>query len=549
MTSGSSSAPRVPVLPEDWRCEVTEGLARVLASRAFSGSERSRAFLAYVVAETLAGRGERLSERTVGRRGLQGGDAAGGRQDSSVRVRATRVRRYLDAYYQGEGAADPIRIGLPAGSYVPTFERVPVLRRRGQGHEPAVLVMLFDSVGEGAAPAATAVSEALAGRLAGFPGLRVLGPATSRSADAAQLGRQLGARFVVQGSVLRVGDSMRLSARVTDAESGEIIWAVADSLAQEPGDLWALADEWIAATAGELGDYAGILLARPNAGSPGMGGLESAARLAFYRYIIEGTNASLLEAREKLGRALADESTVCAATTLAMYANAVAVPVAYGLSEDPEADLIVAETAAREALSLDRRNAHAHLELGTVALARGQWAVAIERARAGASLGAGHPTLMATAGVLMSAAGAWDEGVQLTREALRLNPAHPGHQHSLLALDRILAGDDAVALAEAGLIHSPDVCWGPFYRSLALAGLGYLEQARTEFAAALAIEPAQDDGPLAVLRGYVNFTEDQIAVLEARIALIRSSTREMPLDHDPELTGRSSPRRRTARRS
>lgn len=213
MTSGSSSAPRVPVLPEDWRCEVTEGLARVLASRAFSGSERSRAFLAYVVAETLAGRGERLSERTVGRRGLQGGDAAGGRQDSSVRVRATRVRRYLDAYYQGEGAADPIRIGLPAGSYVPTFERVPVLRRRGQGHEPAVLVMLFDSVGEGAAPAATAVSEALAGRLAGFPGLRVLGPATSRSADAAQLGRQLGARFVVQGSVLRVGDSMRLRPR------------------------------------------------------------------------------------------------------------------------------------------------------------------------------------------------------------------------------------------------------------------------------------------------------------------------------------------------
>ncbi len=101
---------------EDWNGVIAETLTRVLASAAFSGSERSRAFLAYVVTETLAGRGDRLSERTVGRRALGHGEAFDGRKDASVRVRATRVRKALRAYVEGEGAADLVRIDLPTGT-------------------------------------------------------------------------------------------------------------------------------------------------------------------------------------------------------------------------------------------------------------------------------------------------------------------------------------------------------------------------------------------------------------------------------------------------
>jgi lipoprotein NlpI len=115
------------------------------------------------------------------------------------------------------------------------------------------------------------------------------------------------------------------------------------------------------------------------------------------------------------------------------------------------------------------------------------------------------------------------------REALRLNPSHAGYMHQLFALDRILAGGDAAALAEASLIHTPDAYWGSYYRSLALAGLGYHEQARTEFAAALAIEPALAEDPWSVLGSYARFTDEQKAVLLERVALVR--------DHPAEPAG------------
>ena len=137
--------------------------------------------------------------------------------------------------------------------------------------------------------------------------------------------------------------------------------------------------------------------------------------------------------------------------------------------------------------------------------------------------------MLATAGTLLALAGAWAEGVQVMREALRLNPSHPGYMHGLLALDRVLVGDDAAALAEASLIHAPDAYWGPFYRALALAGLGYLEQAHQEFAAAVLIEPTLLEDPQSVLGSYANFSESQMSVLVDRVALIRGSG-EPPAD-------------------
>jgi tetratricopeptide (TPR) repeat protein len=135
--------------------------------------------------------------------------------------------------------------------------------------------------------------------------------------------------------------------------------------------------------------------------------------------------------------------------------------------------------------------------------------------------------MLATGAVLLALAGAWDEGVATMREALRLNPSHPGYMHQLFALDRILAGDHAAALAEASLIHTPDAYWGPFYRSLALAGLGYHEQARAEFSAAVAIEPALADDPWSVLGSYARFTDEQKTVLLERVALVRDQSAEV----------------------
>jgi len=103
--------------------EVRRELERVVTSRVFRGSHRCQAFLQYVVTNTLEGNGKSLKERTLavhvfGREATE--DLS---EDSIVRVGAREVRKRLAQYYVDEGANDALRIELPAGSYIPTFQR------------------------------------------------------------------------------------------------------------------------------------------------------------------------------------------------------------------------------------------------------------------------------------------------------------------------------------------------------------------------------------------------------------------------------------------
>jgi len=100
--------------------EVRHHLSRILESPSFQGSKRCQDFLQYVVDRALDGQFDALKERVIGAEvfGRPAGYETSG--DAIVRVKANEVRKRLAQYYQDTGAADPIRIELPAGSYVPT---------------------------------------------------------------------------------------------------------------------------------------------------------------------------------------------------------------------------------------------------------------------------------------------------------------------------------------------------------------------------------------------------------------------------------------------
>jgi adenylate cyclase len=101
---------------------VRKQLQRILASPNFEASERNRRFLEYIVEETLAGRDDRLKGVTIAI-DVFGRDATiDPQQDPVVRVEAAKLRRRLDHYYLVAGQDDPIRIDVPKGGYVPTFE-------------------------------------------------------------------------------------------------------------------------------------------------------------------------------------------------------------------------------------------------------------------------------------------------------------------------------------------------------------------------------------------------------------------------------------------
>lgn len=100
---------------------IREELAKVLVSQPFARGEKLCRFLRFVVEETLAGRTDTLKEYNIGVKVYERRPDYDTRTDATVRVEAGRLRTKLIEYYAGAGAASPIRIELPKGSYVPRF--------------------------------------------------------------------------------------------------------------------------------------------------------------------------------------------------------------------------------------------------------------------------------------------------------------------------------------------------------------------------------------------------------------------------------------------
>jgi hypothetical protein len=85
--------------------EVAAELQRVLGSQCFEQSDRAKAFLRFVVEETLAGRGDRLKGYTIGVEVFGRPPDFDAQSDPLVRVEAGRIRRRLAEYYRHRGRA------------------------------------------------------------------------------------------------------------------------------------------------------------------------------------------------------------------------------------------------------------------------------------------------------------------------------------------------------------------------------------------------------------------------------------------------------------
>src|SRR5215208_3121447 len=101
--------------------DIRRQLERILGHSAFDASDRMRAFLAYVVEEALAGRGDRIKAFSIAQ-DVFGKDASfDAHSDPLVRVEPGHLRRSLERYYLTAGSTDPIVIEIPKGRYVPKF--------------------------------------------------------------------------------------------------------------------------------------------------------------------------------------------------------------------------------------------------------------------------------------------------------------------------------------------------------------------------------------------------------------------------------------------
>jgi len=120
----------------------------------------------------------------------------------------------------------------------------------------AVAVLPFDNLSASPEDAylATGVPEMVQDRLAIVPGLTVIAGSSSgrlaSDADPTETGRKLGARFLVLGSTQRVGDQLRVGARLVDTQSGAIVWST--RIDRPVAELFAVQDSIAASVTEEL---------------------------------------------------------------------------------------------------------------------------------------------------------------------------------------------------------------------------------------------------------------------------------------------------------
>ncbi len=106
------------------RAEIEAVLERILASRILAASPRQQALLRHIAFETLEARGDRLKEFSIAIDVFGRSSTFDPRVDSIVRVQASRLRSQLAEYYANDGAAETVRVEIPSGGYMATFDRV-----------------------------------------------------------------------------------------------------------------------------------------------------------------------------------------------------------------------------------------------------------------------------------------------------------------------------------------------------------------------------------------------------------------------------------------
>jgi serine/threonine-protein kinase len=174
------------------------------------------------------------------------------RTTAVVRVDATRLRAKLREYYWSEGTADSLVIDLPKGSYTPVF-------REASNHdtsphsaatpvpEPSVIVLPFSNLSpDPEAYFSDGLTEEIIHALSSIRGLRVVARTSAfalkhRNADVLEIGRVLNVGFVLEGSVRKSGEALRVTVQLASTSDGYQLWSRRYERKLE--DLFAVQDE------------------------------------------------------------------------------------------------------------------------------------------------------------------------------------------------------------------------------------------------------------------------------------------------------------------
>jgi TolB-like protein len=328
------------------------------------------------------------------------------------------------------------------------------------------------------------LAEDLITDLSKVPGLFVISRHSSfayrgKSVDIRSVAKDLGVRFVVEGSVRRAAARVRINVQLIDAEDGTHVWA--DRFDRELADFFVLQDEVVSRVVSAL---SGVLPAARPVARQRTANLEAYDLFVRGRVLVnqsaEGNRAArpLLERSIELDPGFADAHAWLAMRHLGGW-------VYWGEAAEPHRSLALA--AAQRAVSLDPENAGAHAILGDVLIFEGKPDAGAAELELALQINPNHADAWVFLAEAKMYGGNAVEGIDHAQKAFRLNPHPPGWYYWYLGFVEYAAGryEDAVAT----LRHETAPSGSQRILAASLAQLGRVEEAKAEAAKFLAAHP------------------------------------------------------------
>ena len=324
--------------------------------------------------------------------------------------------------------------------------------------------------------------------------LRVLARNTTfqykgKAVDVAKLGHELGVRYVLEGSVRRDGDNLRVTAQLIDGETGAHIWA--DKFDRKMADIFVVQDEIVGQIVGKIAGGFGAIektevtsAARKSPDQIQSYDLVLRAHDAMYLWTHEGFG----KARELLRLAIAvDPESARARREIAWLA---VVGLINRLDKPPvPPQEIVAQ--ASKAVQLDPSDGRAHMVAAAAYYFNKQLDLFEVEARQAIALAPYDAESLATLGYMTATSGDWPRGVAMAEKANALNAdAAAGWYHATLYLNYYLTGDYERALQLIRQDPNQDLTLYSYIDYLPILGqLDRKEEAREKWQKILGEEP------------------------------------------------------------
>jgi len=301
-----------------------------------------------------------------------------------------------------------------------------------------------------------------------------------------QVSEELGVRYVLEGSVRREGNRMRITAQLIDALTGSHLWA--ERYDRDLKDIFALQDEITMKILTEL-------QVKLTEGETSRIHAKGTYNLQAYLKLLEGNVYRYQNNKEAnaVAKRLYQEALALDPNYTMAYiclARAHGLDVWLGASESPKETLSNAMKLAQKAIELDNSSAEAHATLSFIFLAMRQHDKAIEVGERAVALDPDNAMAVFTLGISLNYSWRSEEALPLLRQALRLNPFVPNYYHHFsLSCREIGRYEEGIAALKKSLQLAPnDVLAYMILTSLYMYA-GREEEARASAAEVLRINP------------------------------------------------------------